>query len=118
LDCRRRAEVFLGLWDGKRFQRFSGKGFKDVPNDESDRKAVRDRVMYCEQYRCPMRLVKQYGSYEESAFYREWGRQFCLHFVFPTLQRISRNYLKWNTQIGKVAKIRGTAVVRVDADSQ
>jgi hypothetical protein len=42
LDCRRRAEVFLGLRDGKRFQRFSGKRFKDVPNDESDRKAVCD----------------------------------------------------------------------------
>jgi hypothetical protein len=39
LDCRPRAEVFLGPWDGKRFQRFSGKRFKDVPNDESDRKA-------------------------------------------------------------------------------
>jgi hypothetical protein len=44
--------------------------------------------------------------------------QFCLHFIFPTLQRISRNYLKWNAQLGKEAKIRGTAVVRVDADSQ
>jgi hypothetical protein len=42
LDCRRRAEVFLGLWDGKRFQRLSGKRFKDIPNDESDRKAVCD----------------------------------------------------------------------------
>jgi hypothetical protein len=49
----------------------SGKRFKDVPNDESDRKAVCDRVMHCERNRCPMRLVKQYGSYEESVFYRE-----------------------------------------------
>jgi hypothetical protein len=65
-----------------------------------------------------MRLVKQYGSYEESTFYREWSRQFRLHFAFPTLQRISRHHLKWNAQLGKEAKIRGTAVVRVDADSQ
>ena len=65
-----------------------------------------------------MRLVKQYGSYEESVFYRERGRQLRLHFIFPTLQRIFRNYLKWNAQLGKGAKIRGTAVVRVDADSQ
>jgi hypothetical protein len=42
LDCRRRAEVFLGLWDGKRVQWLSGKRFKDVPNDESDRQAVCD----------------------------------------------------------------------------
>jgi hypothetical protein len=65
-----------------------------------------------------MRLVKQYGSYEESVFYRERSRQFRLHFIFPTLQRISRNYLKWNAQLGKEAKIWDTAVVRVDADSQ
>ena len=65
-----------------------------------------------------MRLVKQCGSDEESVHYRERSRQFRLHLVFPTLQRISRNYLKWNAQLGKQAKIRGTAVVRVDADSQ
>src|SRR5882762_4680121 len=86
LDCRRRAEGFLGLWDGKRFQRFSGKRFKDVPNDEGDRKAVCNRVMHSEQNRCPMRLVKQYGSYEESVFQRERSRQFRRHFVFPPLQ--------------------------------
>jgi hypothetical protein len=65
-----------------------------------------------------MRLVKQYGPYEESVFYRERSRQFRLHFIFPTLPRIFRNYPKWNTQLGKEAKKRGTAVVRVDADSQ
>jgi hypothetical protein len=65
-----------------------------------------------------MRLVKQYGSYKESVFYRERSRQFRLHFVFPTLQRVSRNYLKWNAQLGKKAKIRVPAVVRIDADSQ
>jgi hypothetical protein len=65
-----------------------------------------------------MRLVKQYGSCQESVFYRERSRQFRLHFIFPTLPRISRNYPKWNTQLGKEAKKRGTAVVRVDADSQ
>jgi hypothetical protein len=36
--------------------------------------------------------------------------------ISALLQRISRNYLKWNAQLGKEAKIRGTAVVRVDAD--
>src|SRR2546423_13109184 len=65
-----------------------------------------------------MRLVKQYGSYKESVFYRERSRQFRLHFVFRPVQRISRNYLKWNAQLGKEAKIRGAAVVRADADSQ
>jgi hypothetical protein len=65
-----------------------------------------------------MRLVKQYGSYEESVFYRERSRQFRLHFFFPTSQRIARNYLKWNARLRKETKIRGTAVVRVDADSQ
>jgi hypothetical protein len=65
-----------------------------------------------------MRLVKQYGSYKESVFYRERSRQFRLHFVFPTLQRVSRNYLKWNAQLGKEVKIRVRAVVRIDADSQ
>ena len=65
-----------------------------------------------------MRLVKQYGSYKESVFYRERSRQFRLHFVFPTLQRVSRNYLKWNAQLGKEEKIRVRAVVRIDADSQ
>jgi hypothetical protein len=65
-----------------------------------------------------MRLVKQYGSCEESVFYRERSRQFRLHFVFPTVRRISRNYLKWNAQLGKEVKIRVRAVVRIDADSQ
>jgi hypothetical protein len=65
-----------------------------------------------------MRLAKQYGPYEESVFYRERSRQFRLHFIFPTLQRIFRNYPKWNTQLGKEGKIRGTAVVPVNADSQ
>jgi hypothetical protein len=65
-----------------------------------------------------MRLVKQYGSYKESVFYRERSRQFRLHFVFPTLQRVSRNYMKWNAQLGKEVKIRVRAVVRIDADSQ
>ena len=115
---RRRAEGFLGLWNGQRVQRFSGKRFKDVPNDEGDRQAVCDRVMHREQNRCSVRLVKQYGSHEESVFYRERSRQFRLHCVLPTLQRISRNYPKWNAQLGKQAKIRGTGVVRVDADSQ
>jgi hypothetical protein len=113
---RRRAE--LGLREGKRFQRISEKRFKDIPNDESDRKAVFNRVMHPEQNCCLMRFVKRYGSYEEGVLFRERNGQFRLHFVFPALRRICRNYLKWNAQLGQEAKIRGTAFVRVDADSQ